>query len=67
MNQLFTAAYKHCHVTSILTKVGNGRHVDVRAWPRPSRSAWAENIVNAWLSIQTYGVTSKGHNFNSKV
>ena len=48
MNQLFTAAYKHCHVTSILTKVGNGRHVDVRAWPRPSRSAWAENIVNAW-------------------
>ena len=55
------AAYK-----SILTKLGNGRHADVRAWPRPSRSAWAENIANAWLPIQTYGKTSKGHNFNSK-
>ena len=32
-----------------MTKVGNGRHVDVRAW--------AENIANAWLPIQTYGVT----------
>ena len=29
--------------------------------------AWAENIANAWLPIQTYGVTSKGRNFNSKV
>ena len=44
---------------SNLTKVGNGRHVDVRAS--------AENIANAWLPIQTYGITSKGHNFNSKV
>ena len=24
-----------------LNKLGNGRHVYVRAWPRPSRSAWA--------------------------
>ena len=40
-------------------QVGNGRHVDVRAW--------AENIANAWLPIQTYGMTSKGRNFNSKV
>ena len=35
--------------------------------PRFSRSAWAENIANAWLPIQTYWKTSKGHNFNSKV
>ena len=39
------------------TKVGNDRHVDVRARPHPSRSAWAENIANAWLPIQTYGIT----------
>ena len=39
---------------------GNGRHVDVRAWPRPSRSAWAENIANSWLPIQTYGGNFKG-------
>ena len=51
--------------TSILTKVGNGRHVDVREWPYPSSSAWAENIANAWLPIQIYGLTSKGRNFNS--
>ena len=57
---------KQAAYTSILTKVGNGRHVTVRAWPRPSRSAWAENIANAWLPIQTYGATSKGRNFNSK-
>ena len=44
---------------SVLTKVGNGRHVDVRVW--------AENIANAWLPIQTYGITFKGRNFNSKV
>ena len=50
----------------ILTKLGKGRHISVRAWPRPSRSAWAENIANAWLPIQTYGETSKGRNFNSK-
>ena len=49
--------------TSILTKVGNGRHVNVRAWPRPSRNTWAENIANARLPIQThYGIISKGHN-----
>ena len=53
---------KQAAYTSILIKVGNGRHVNVRAWPRPSRSAWAENIANAWLPIQTYGVTSKGRN-----
>ena len=34
--------------------------------PRASRSAWEENIVNAWLTKQTYGETSKGHNFNSE-
>ena len=38
---------KQAAYTSILTKVGNGRHVDVRAW--------AENIANAWLPIQTWG------------
>ena len=37
---------KQAACTSILIKVGNGRHVNVRAWPRPSRSAWAENIAN---------------------
>ena len=46
---------KQAAYTSILTKVGNGRHVYVRVWPRPSRSAWAENIANEWLPIQTYG------------
>ena len=34
---------KQAAYTSILTKVGNGRHLDVRAW--------AENIANAWLPI----------------
>ena len=58
---------KQAVYTSILTKVGNGRHVDVRAWSRPSRSAWAENIATEWLPIQTYGETSKGHNLNCKV
>ena len=57
---------KQAAYTSILIKVGNGRHVNVCAWPRPSRSAWAENIATAWLPIQTYGKISKGHNFNSK-
>ena len=42
---------KQAAYTSILTKVGNGRHVDVRAW--------AENITNAWLPIQMYGATSR--------
>ena len=36
----------------------------MRAWLRPSHSAWAENIANAWLPIQTYGITSKGRNFH---
>ena len=49
---------KQAAYISILTKVGNGRHIPVRAW--------AENIANAWLPIQTYGDTSKGCNFNSK-
>ena len=35
--------------TFILTKVGNGRHVDVRTW--------AENIANGMTSIKTYGRT----------
>ena len=43
--------------TSILIKVGKGHHVTVRAWPRPSRSAWAETTANAWLPIQTNGRT----------
>ena len=30
-------------------KVGKAHHVYMRAKPRPSRSAWAENIANAWL------------------
>ena len=58
---------KQAAYTSILPKVGNGCHLHVRAWSRPSRSAWAENIANAWLPIQTYGLTLKGRNFNAKV
>ena len=47
--------------------VGKGRHVYVRAWPRPSRSAWAETLQTHGFPIQTYGKTLKGRNFNSKV
>ena len=46
--------------TSILTKVGNGRHVDVLAKPHPSRSAWAENIANAWLPYTNIWGNFKG-------
>ena len=42
----------------ILAKLGKGRQVYVRV---------GGNIANAWLPIQTYGETSKGHNFNCKV
>ena len=38
----------------------------VRAWPRPSRSAWAETLQTHGFPVQTYGETSKGRNFNSK-
>ena len=38
------------------------RQCKLHAKPRPSRSAWAENIANAWLPYTTYGKTSKGHN-----
>ena len=41
---------KQVAYTSILPKVGNGRHVDVRACPRPARSAWAENIAKCMAS-----------------
>ena len=47
-------------------KVGKGRHVYVRAWPRPSRSAWAETLQTHGFPVQTYGETSKGRNFDSK-
>ena len=36
-------------------KVGNGRHVYVRAWPRPSRSAWAETLQTHGFPVQTWG------------
>ena len=36
-------------------KVGKGRHVYVRAWPRPSRSAWAETLQTHGFPVQTYG------------
>ena len=48
-------------------KVGKGRRVYVRAWPRPSRSAWAETLETHGFPVQTYGETSKGCNFNAKV
>ena len=54
---------KQAAYTSILTKVGNGRHVDVRAWPRPSRSAWAE--MNGFL-YKDMGKLQMGHNSNCK-
>ena len=47
-------------------KVGKGRHVYVRTWPRPSRSAWAETLQTHGFPVQTYGETSKGRNFDSK-
>ena len=47
-------------------KVGKGRHVYVRVWPRPSRSAWAETLQTHGFPVQTYGETSKGRNFDSK-
>ena len=43
---------KQAPYTPILTKVGKGRHVCVRAPNGDSpflRSAWAENIANTWL------------------
>ena len=43
-------------------KVGKGRHVYVRAWPRPSRSAWVETLQTYGFPVQTYGETSKGRN-----
>ena len=47
---------KQAPYTPILTKVGKGRHVCVRVPNgRFSRSAWVENIANAWLPIRTYG------------
>ena len=47
-------------------KVGKGRHDYVRAWPRPSRSAWAKTLQTHGFPVQTYGETSKGRNFDSK-
>ena len=48
-------------------KAGKGSHVYVRAKPRPSCSAWAENTANAWLPYTNIWETSKGRNFNSMV
>ena len=50
----------------ILAKVGNSRHVAVHAWPRPLRSAWAENIAIAWLPIQTWENFKELYITNSK-
>ena len=58
---------KQAAYTSILLKLGKGRHVYVRAWPRPSRSAWVENIANAWLPYTNMGKRLKCDIFNSKV
>ena len=56
---------KQAPYTPILTKVGKGRHVCVCARltgiPRFSRSAWAENIANAWLPRLFRHNTSRGH------
>ena len=52
---------------SNLSISGKGRQRNMYACmkdiPRFSHSAWAENIANAWVPIQTYGKTSKGLNF----
>ena len=34
-------------------RAGKGRHVYVRAWPRPSRSAWAETLQTHGFPVQT--------------
>ena len=52
---------------NFVKKYGKGRHVYVRAWPRPSRSAWAETLQTHGFPVQAYGGTSNGHNFDSKV
>ena len=39
----------------VCQKIGKGRHVYVRAWPRPSRSAWAETLQTHGFPVQTYG------------
>ena len=46
---------KQTAYASILTIVGKGRHVNVRAWPRPSRSAWAETLQMHGFPVQTWG------------
>ena len=55
---------KQAACTSILTEEGNGRPIDVRV---RSPAPHVENTANAWLPIQTYGITSKGRNFNCRV
>ncbi len=40
---------KHAPHTLILRKPGRSHHFHVPAYPRPSHSAWAENIAYAWL------------------
>ena len=52
--------------TPLLSKVGKGHYVDVRAKLRPSRSMWVENIANASLPYTNIWETLKCHNFNSK-
>ena len=53
-----TMQCKQAAYTAILNKSGKGRQRNMYAYmkgiPRFSRSAWAENIANAWLPIQTW-------------
>ena len=50
----------------ILTKLGKGRHISVRAWPRHSRSAWAETLQMHGFLYKHIGKTLEGRDFNSK-
>ena len=52
--------FKQAAYTSILTKVINGRHVDVcTRGPTP-------HVARGRKTLQMHGKTSKGHNSNSK-
>ncbi|MCG8625807.1 MAG: hypothetical protein MJE68_27900, partial [Proteobacteria bacterium] len=44
-----------CKQAAYTSKVGNGRHIHVRAWPRPSRSAWAKILQTHGFPVQTWG------------
>ena len=63
---------RHSRAGCITEPYNASRQPVLQFWPNWVKvvtflCAWAENIANAWLPIQTYGKTSKGRSFNSKV